>query len=185
MTAPVVPVTGITPGYGLEYMVDGESAWHLLPKWKRLVDRLEAVLLADGQAPLGDSTAAGLLTRLNANEARTTPVSAPLTLNPGFATLNGYTRFGCYRSAGLTHLTGIVQTTAAVGAGAPLATLTAQFRPPLDEGRLVPLYVPAERAGVIAGVRLDINPTSGLIYSVNAQPINTYLFLHAVQFLHA
>lgn len=46
-----VPVTGITPAYGIEYLVQGEPAKHTRAKLERNAKAIEAALLARGVPP--------------------------------------------------------------------------------------------------------------------------------------
>jgi len=56
VTSPVIPVTGRTPVYGIEYQLEGEPAFHYRAKMERNAPKLEAALLAAGAAPPGGST---------------------------------------------------------------------------------------------------------------------------------
>lgn len=49
--APVVPVTGTTPFYGIEYLIEGEPAWHTRQKLERNARTVEAALLRGGAPP--------------------------------------------------------------------------------------------------------------------------------------
>lgn len=63
-----VPVTGITPAYGFEYLVEGEPARNTRAKLERTVKRLEAALLATGTPPPGAVDHAALAARVGALE---------------------------------------------------------------------------------------------------------------------
>jgi hypothetical protein len=63
-----VPVTGITPVYGLEYLVEGEPARNTRAKLERTVKAVEAALVAGGITPPGASDLAALVGRVNVLE---------------------------------------------------------------------------------------------------------------------
>jgi hypothetical protein len=61
-----VPITGITPVYDLEYLEEGEPAFHIRAKWQRTVEQVEAALLSVGVPPPGLADLATLTARVDA-----------------------------------------------------------------------------------------------------------------------
>lgn len=51
MTAPIVPVTGKTPIYGIEYLLEGEPAFYIRARLQRNSEKLEALMAARALAP--------------------------------------------------------------------------------------------------------------------------------------
>lgn len=64
------PVTGITPVYGLEYLVEGEPVKYTRQKLERNAKTVEAALVAGGLTPPGASDYAALVGRVTALENR-------------------------------------------------------------------------------------------------------------------
>jgi hypothetical protein len=62
------PVTGITPVYGLEYLIEGEPARYTRQKLERNAKAIEAALVAGGIAPPGASDLATLSGRVTVLE---------------------------------------------------------------------------------------------------------------------
>lgn len=64
-----VPVTGITPVYGIEYLVEGEPIRHTRAKLERNAAQIEAALLAGGVAAPGAADLLEVSGRVTALEA--------------------------------------------------------------------------------------------------------------------
>lgn len=141
MTAPVIPVTGKTPVYSIEYLLEGEPAYYFRAKLQRNSDRLEALLQARGIAPLEAQQALALSGQVNANSDRVTALEGKLTtawvdLTPVAASYTAYTVGGyatpAYRVEDRrVYLRGWVRAAAAVAASAPIftAAVAASARP--------------------------------------------------------
>lgn len=119
------PVTGRTPVYGLEYLIEGEPAKFTRQKLERNAKTIEAALIRGGIAPPEAQDLATLAGRVTALEPGTWVIPA----TQGRANLGtGYTplRYRKVPALGGVRVTGMV----VAGAAGTLFTLQPGFRPP-------------------------------------------------------
>ena len=178
MTAPIAPVTGSTPIYDLEYLIEGEPAYHFREKWERLAKRLEVLLQARALAPPDAVDLAAIAGRVAVVEGgawTTLPlVGTATTLNHDSLSppncqyrvenrrvfLRGWTKAG----------------TSGVAAGVPLwAALPAALRPTTTE------TVWPVRGSTLGVFRMDVASVDGRgFFPAVALPANEYLNLNTV-----
>lgn len=127
------PVTGITPAYGIEYLVEGEPVKWTRQKLERNAKQIEAALLAGGVAPPGASDYAALVGRVTVLEAKTVTAAVTLTA-PWTAYVDATAGWNGLRRSSLGALftiAGAIQipTGSSAAAGATIATLPVGQRP--------------------------------------------------------
>lgn len=162
-----VPVTGITPVFGLEYLVEGEPAFHIRQKWARLAAAIEAALVAGPASPPGASdllAVSGRVTTLeNLHPSR---AAQAVTFPPGFSQFisapGAYEeRVRCWKVApDEVRLVGIVNVVTALAAGATVTafTLPAGYRPAVNVVRWA-IHQPGVSTTATTPLRLNILPT--------------------------
>lgn len=134
VTAPIVPVTGKTPIYELEYLLEGEPAFHIRQKWQRLAQRVESLLQGRGLAPQEVLDGLTVLGRVSTLESAVASAVMPLTM------LNGWQNYGgAYQPAYYAKVGKLVVVNFMVKTGTPgtvMAQLPLGARP---AGQLYPL----------------------------------------------
>lgn len=123
-----VPVTGITQPHGLEYLVEGEPAFHIRAKWERTMRRLQSSLIEAGLAPADVQEALGLTGRVAALEQDSGWVNASLTGGASVWAGAGYS--AVYRKRGqLVELRLSLAVPANLAPNTVLTTLPSYVRP--------------------------------------------------------
>lgn len=173
-----VPVTGITPIYGIEYLIEGEPARNTRAKMERNAKQIEATFAAGGLAPPGTPDLAAAIARIGVLEHVNDAVT---TISPAanVAHVGGYRNAGVYRVGRAICLTSLLTTTAAIANAGTLFTLPTGFRP----SQVQPLLVNAQTGSplVNTSIRLDV-ATSGIVSTVGSLASGSYIFLDSVQF---
>ena len=140
-----VPITGVTPIFGLEYPVQGEPAFHIRQKWQRSMQKVEAALAAGPASPPGASDLLAVSGRVSVLEAESTGRStvATPTFSAGWAqglTSSTYQEaVRCWKEAPtIIKVVGICQVTTAITAGSTsnILTLPTGYRPSTNLLRL-------------------------------------------------
>lgn len=164
MTSPI-PVTGKTAIYELEYLLEGEPAFHHRAKLERNSKKLDTLLQAAGIAPPAAADLAAVAGRVTALEG-SVPVDVPFLNLAGAAT--GWSRFNTsfatlrvWRNGRTVHMVGLVKNPAIIGNGvvSDIGRVPVGLRPPL--GQLFQAVVNGSSV-----FRVDVTP-DGLVQAAN------------------
>lgn len=133
-----IPITGITPNFGLEYLVDGEPMFHTRAKLERTMKAIDAALTAGPASPPGASDLLAVSGRVSTLEGRAPGAWTTATLL-GTTTNLGTTATGTYQSmryrwlphVGCVHIVGVI-TVSGIAVGTNLFQLPVAMRPVLS-----------------------------------------------------
>ena len=133
-----IPITGITPNFGLEYLVEGEPMFHTRAKLQRTMEAIDAALTAGPASPPGASDLLAVSGRVSTLEGRAPGAWTAATLL-GSVTNLGTTGTGTYQSMryrwlphiGCVHIVGVT-TAGTIAVGTNLFQLPVAMRPALS-----------------------------------------------------
>lgn len=175
-----VPITGITPNFGIEYLIPGEPARNTRAKLQRNAETIDAALTAGGIAPAGAAdlvAIAGRVTTLEKTPWTTWGLNAGWSVYAGLgpAVASGPYAAFAYRTVAnaLGELRGWLTNTAAIAAGARVTAspLPVNLRPTTG----VTLWAGSEDSGGVAKVTRFELFTDGHLYTIRNLAINSYL----------
>lgn len=183
MTSPI-PVTGKTPIYEIEYVREGEPAFHLRAKQERQALRLETLLQQRALAPPAAQDLAAVSGRVTTLEGRATAlegtVAAAVPYVKADGTASGWSDFGApwrglryWRQGRTVFVSGVMKNSVAIAAGTNQVAgrIPAGFRPGATE------MIPA-MANASAPLRADF-AADGLVTIANngATTVNASAFI--------